>query len=418
MNDRSTDPRESEEPDENLRRALASIQSEPVPPGPPANLMAMTLNSLWYPFRSATVKDICDHLTPEESGRLKAFSRKFGALFGLALSAVLYPLAWYLSLSTPVLASLREGRVWPMFLMLAIMMAVVGPIGWIAAAPLRRRTRQMLCESAYAKRLGITPESLSLYDFTNIRGISASALFVTLVLAVPIAAGGLLLGALGVFDRHVLPPPGEREAREILERMSQTYAECRTYRDSGLVTTQIVGDDGQTFTVERKFQTAFVRPDRFRFEFAQDASGEPIRYIIWTRGSDIRTWGDAQPKIEQPASRELAWGGAAGISSGSSNNIPPLLWPERASGAKLVQITEPRCAEDGTLDGAECFRVQGHSGGSLIMIWIDKQSSLVRRIDEEFLMKDRRVHLKATYTPVLNEPIADELLEFDPPVSP
>src|SRR5437879_6027503 len=52
-------------------------------------------------------------------------------------------------------------------------------------------------------------------------------------------------------------------AQEILEKMAATYATCKSYRDSGVVTNFFTRDHIDV----KPFRTAFVRPDQFRFEY-------------------------------------------------------------------------------------------------------------------------------------------------------
>ncbi len=55
--------------------------------------------------------------------------------------------------------------------------------------------------------------------------------------------------------------------------MRQLYAESRSYRDKGVVEVDYLDDDGLRHGGDRRpFSTAFLRPDRFRFEF-KDESG-------------------------------------------------------------------------------------------------------------------------------------------------
>ena len=55
-------------------------------------------------------------------------------------------------------------------------------------------------------------------------------------------------------------------ANEVLDRMAKAYAGCSSYRDPRVVTSVFVNSQRQR-TVEKPLLTAFVRPDRFRFEF-------------------------------------------------------------------------------------------------------------------------------------------------------
>jgi hypothetical protein len=64
------------------------------------------------------------------------------------------------------------------------------------------------------------------------------------------------------------------EVRQILDRMEKAYAECKSYRDSGLIKL-VTGLDtvSRDAPVEYSFTTAFVRPDRFRCEIKTEETG-------------------------------------------------------------------------------------------------------------------------------------------------
>jgi outer membrane lipoprotein-sorting protein len=203
-------------------------------------------------------------------------------------------------------------------------------------------------------------------------------------------------------------------AKQIVDRMAKAYADCKTYRDSGGVKTLFVQDSGNR-TVTKPFTTAFVRPDRFRFEYKETIGDQQMRYIISSNEKEVQTWWDVKPGIEKPESLNLALGAAVGVSSFSSNNIPALLLPDKVNPRRLLMLTEPKRAEDAKLDKVECFRVEGTFGGNPITLWIDKKSYLVRRIDEQAKFDNFRTEQTTTYDPTIDEQITDKMLKFDPP---
>jgi RNA polymerase sigma factor (sigma-70 family) len=207
--------------------------------------------------------------------------------------------------------------------------------------------------------------------------------------------------------------PDDLTARQIVDRMAKAYADCKSYRDSGVVKTLFI-ENGGNRTVEKPFTTAFVRPDRFRFEYKETVGDQQMRHIVWSDGKGVQTWWDVKPGIDKPKSLELALGGAAGVSSDSSLSIPQLLLPAKMGWRKLA-LTEPKRAKDGKLDNVDCFRVEGKYGGNPITLWIEKQSYLVRRIDEQARFPDFRTEQTTTYDPIIDKKITDRLLEFDPP---
>lgn len=206
-------------------------------------------------------------------------------------------------------------------------------------------------------------------------------------------------------------------AKQIVDRMAKAYSDCKSYRDTGGVKTLFVDQGNGNRTVERLFTTAFVRPDRFRFEFKDsgNANMQGRRYIVWSNGKNVQTWWDIKPGIETPESLNLAVAGATGVSGSSAHTIPALLLPDEVGGRKLTDITELKRTEDGAVANVECFRVAGKFGDESITVWIDKQSYLVRRIDEQHMLGNIRVEQTTTYEPSFVEKITDKMLEFDPP---
>ena len=81
------------------------------------------------------------------------------------------------------------------------------------------------------------------------------------------------------------PRPDDPSPKQILIRMAKAYADYNSYRDSGVVKTVFVKHNGKR-TVEIPFTTAFVRPDKFRFEYKEKNGGMDS----WSNGKDVQTW--------------------------------------------------------------------------------------------------------------------------------
>src|SRR5437764_1480130 len=96
--------------------------------------------------------------------------------------------------------------------------------------------------------------------------------------------------------------------QQILAAVLERYAGFSSYRDRGQVTTRFIHlDDSSWHTTIRPFSTAFVRPDRFRFEFLNRHGDEEWnRYIVWAEGKEVRTWWDIGSRFEQPESLSMA----------------------------------------------------------------------------------------------------------------
>lgn len=93
-----------------------------------------------------------------------------------------------------------------------------------------------------------------------------------------------LMLAFAAFFSYLLPPSCQnavqQEAltpKQILARMAKAYSECKSYSDTGLVKTVYISDNGRKRIVEKPFTTAFIRPDRFRFEY-KEQKGDQNEY--------------------------------------------------------------------------------------------------------------------------------------------
>lgn len=227
--------------------------------------------------------------------------------------------------------------------------------------------------------------------------------------------GGILLAAIAA--RVAAAPPAERplDAAGILQKMAKAYAECRTYRDSGVVKTVFIMKTGRK-TVEKPFSTAFVRPDRFRFEFCDTSDdGSTERCLIARSGDQVQSWWTLQPKVSVGKSLGMALAGATGISGGSAHTIPNLLLPEEVTGFSLPEMDKIKRIADARIGTANCFRIQGEFRQTPMTLWIDQRTFLLRRLEERNVFEDFRTEEITDYSPTLNEAIPDKLLAFDPP---
>ena len=203
-------------------------------------------------------------------------------------------------------------------------------------------------------------------------------------------------------------------ADQILRRVAEVYAGCRSYRDSGIVKTVFIQSWGK-HTVEKAFRTAFVRPDQFRFEYYEE--GEPLdRFVIWGQGEKARTWWGIEPGIQDARTVACALAAATGVSGGSARRIPGLLLTERIeAGWDISRLKNLERLDDSKLRGADCMRVRGATSSShsdMVVLWIAKTTFLIRRIDETTQFDDFRTEDTTTYEPRIDTDIPVNLLDF------
>jgi outer membrane lipoprotein-sorting protein len=239
---------------------------------------------------------------------------------------------------------------------------------------------------------------------------------------------GVLAGLLAASAAGQSPKPRPRPdastltAPQILSRMGEAYASCKTYQDSGVLTSlsKEVGEgaDAAGRKVERRFATAFVRPDRFRLESSDvkaDGTPEP-RAIIWWQGSDVRTWSRKRGNVRSPSAPAIAFGsGPTGVPVYSVYTVPALLLTDQKIGYRLSDLTVPRRLDDAKLGDVDCHRVEGRYSNVATTVWLDKASFLVRRVDRRFQSETFSSDETTTYNPVVNAEVPPARLEFAPP---
>lgn len=233
---------------------------------------------------------------------------------------------------------------------------------------------------------------------------------------------------------------------QILAAMVEVYATCTAYRDAGRVTTRFITPGERDHTEVRPFTTAFIRPDRFRFEFRSqigEVEGEWYRYLVCAGGGSVRVWWDVRPGVEEPESLGLALAGATGVSGSSAHTIPALLLPEAVIGSGLTDLAGVVSLGDADLGGVACYRLQGtlvlppvdpaerlreeewvfretgvrlgHVEPGPVTVWIDRGTLLVRRIEDGSQFSTFRTETLMEYEPEVGVAVAEAELRFDPP---
>jgi outer membrane lipoprotein-sorting protein len=250
------------------------------------------------------------------------------------------------------------------------------------------------------------------------------------ILASALALGALVLAA-PLPAQEQAPATGQTTLTpvRILLSMERAYRTCRSYRDSGVVTSTILTDGGRAGS-ERPFKTAFLRPGQFRFQFTDPGLGErSSSYIVWSDGTQVRSWWDAQPGVRNPGSVYDALAVATGISGGSSVRVPSLLLPQEFGGGPL--LVGPEAIDDAVAGDADCYRIRGKSRKTpytlmmgaqtrtvedeSITFWIDKTTYLLRKVEEERTFDTYREKSVTTYSPQFDVDIPPADLAFNAP---
>ena len=243
------------------------------------------------------------------------------------------------------------------------------------------------------------------------------------------------LAAVGIsgpiFHRPSLADDAKPDPVGLARKVETLYASCRTYRDTGKVNQVVRDARGQEQGIgeikPRKITTAFVRPDKFRFEFDDERRGKLTRHLIWMGDRKVKTWWDIRPGVQTPMSLELALGAAAGVTESSSVTIPPLLLPELLNRPKAMSEGPGKLSllEDEAIGPHACRRLRRRYEALnfqtkknfevVVTYWIDAKTSAIRRVVQEMQLDEFRSVGTLDLEPEFDVELPVAALAFDPP---
>ena len=205
----------------------------------------------------------------------------------------------------------------------------------------------------------------------------------------------------------------------LAKRVNDTYAQARSYRDEGTVTSELFkGKERQALT--QSFQTAFVRPNHFRFESKDtaDLGGIEQKYIIWTtKGADdsMRWW--SLKSTEEHGRLDLWLAGGRSITGGASLAVPLLLLPSLAHTPLITDLKSLHTLPNEKVDGTPCLVLEGvrEETRDTITIWVGQSDFLIRQIRRSGANADFRSVVTLTYHPQLNVAISVDQFQLQPP---
>ncbi|MBL4634017.1 MAG: hypothetical protein JKY56_09095 [Kofleriaceae bacterium] len=179
--------------------------------------------------------------------------------------------------------------------------------------------------------------------------------------------------------RALLPPvkPCQKSpstADEIVSRMECEYRSIGRYQDTGEVRSD---RGGIQMTI--LFETHFVRPDMFRFEFTSHHPYPPLHHLttthtMWARGGQVHTTSGRKLSIE------MAVAGFTGISRGAAHLVPALLMRFRDEPQWISSNSPARKRRDDYWAGTTCYRVAIVTRLGPMELWIGNSDFLLRKL--------------------------------------
>lgn len=171
-----------------------------------------------------------------------------------------------------------------------------------------------------------------------------------------------------------------KDAQDLIELTCKKYAECQSYSDTGVAST-----DNEAAIRDIRFKTAFVRDDRFRFEFRQyhphlGKSGPDNISVVWSNGTR-HTFCSSVIGSKDFGTLMGPISSATGVSAASVIHLPSLLMPDLIAIKPVwLQLEGARILREEKLEEHNCLVLNGFRKITEFSVWIDSNDFYIRKI--------------------------------------
>ncbi len=205
-------------------------------------------------------------------------------------------------------------------------------------------------------------------------------------------------------------------ANEIMLKSEKVYANCKSYKDNGLMRSTFTDKDrGRKHIENMVFSTVYIRPEKFRFEFAVMKKNKPERqYIIWKKNQTVKSYWEVNRRERTHKLLSSALYIACGVSHSLSLHISNLLIPEVNKGRLLTRIDDPLLiTEKKDESGITCYVIDGNMEiNDRTLVWVQKETFLISKIEEYFEKNNYEVSRVTAYDPQVNIKIQKKCFKF------
>jgi outer membrane lipoprotein-sorting protein len=211
---------------------------------------------------------------------------------------------------------------------------------------------------------------------------------------------------------------------DVLAKTQAAYAALKSYSDTGSVDTEFGPKEGLA-REHHTFKTFFRAPRHFFFDFVKAENAD--RFVVWSDDEAFHSWWQATGVAEIYPKGQGAGVFVTGSvpTLGALVEIAPLLFSGAGLTGPITEFGDGKVAGTEAIDGHPCQKLVGvgksvYGTGAVVnvrpmTIWIDAQTSLVRRVFEDSSDGATISRTTATFDPQVNPTLDDAKFLFTPP---
>ncbi len=213
-----------------------------------------------------------------------------------------------------------------------------------------------------------------------------------------------------------------QSAESILQKARDSYAQMKSYADSGIV----LSEYGTSSEDKHTFSTAFNRAPRHLLLDFHKQGGD--RYVVWADPDAFHTWwkttGQRTDYANPNNTPAISLSGPN--TGGVALKIPTLLYG-RAFESAMLKIGNPVLEGSEEMGGNRCYRITGRASDVYaatghevnirrVTVWIDTESFLIcKMVEEGQAVPGQRNRTTTSYHPRANPKLDDAQFKFTSP---
>lgn len=202
-------------------------------------------------------------------------------------------------------------------------------------------------------------------------------------------------------------------AEDVLAIVAETYGNCSSYIDSGTATLTTTYKNGRESKTRCKFKTSYIRGKKFRFAYRLNVFdlgyGGPVVLIHDDQATKVKLEGKDEFEVQESLGAAVAR--LTGVSVGTAHTVPSLLMPKEIGGRKILSLRDITPLKTEKVAQKSCYKIEGSIHGSKIVMWIDKSTYLLAKIEEHRCSNGKNYSEVVVFSPSANLEIADKFFE-------